>query len=138
LNAKKKAGGCIFLKDNLCNIYEARPFTCKTGPFVYAMLSQDKNWEAFASECHGLGSGKVYEEAEILSLLEAEEKQEKGYEKDFENEEIFSLFFGSHPPIPVLDRRVIFSCNIDTYFESSEVPVPEVLETWVEAETEDR
>lgn len=33
LKKKNKSNECIFLKNNLCSIYEKRPFNCKMFPF---------------------------------------------------------------------------------------------------------
>jgi Fe-S-cluster containining protein len=56
----KKKGDCIFLKEKLCEIYECRPFICKTYPFY--ML--DGKLEV--CECMGLG-GNI-NESESLEL----------------------------------------------------------------------
>lgn len=45
----RKNGDCIFLRNDLCRIYECRPYICKTYPF-YLLEGR-----LIASECNGIG-----------------------------------------------------------------------------------
>lgn len=45
----KKNGDCIFLKEKLCEIYECRPFICKTYPFYL------RDGKLEVCECMGIG-----------------------------------------------------------------------------------
>jgi Fe-S-cluster containining protein len=60
----KKNGGCIFLKEKLCEIYECRPFICMTYPFYLL----DGKLEV--CECMGLGGNiNDRESLELAGLL---------------------------------------------------------------------
>jgi Fe-S-cluster containining protein len=60
----KKNGDCIFLKEKLCEIYECRPFICKTYPFYLL----DGKLEV--CECMGLGGNiSDTEGLELAGLL---------------------------------------------------------------------
>ena len=39
-----ETSGCIFLKDNLCSIYEARPSQCSTYPFWTSIMDSSESW----------------------------------------------------------------------------------------------
>ncbi len=54
---------CIFLKNGLCEIYECRPFICKTYPF-YLM-----DGRLMISECDGLGIAISNEESQKIAAL---------------------------------------------------------------------
>ncbi len=59
----KKNGDCIFLKEKMCEIYECRPFICKTYPFYLL----DGKLEV--SECMGLGGNINDRESLELAVL---------------------------------------------------------------------
>jgi Fe-S-cluster containining protein len=60
----KKNGDCIFLKEKMCEIYECRPFICRTYPFYLL----DGKLEI--SECMGLGGNISDKESlELAGLL---------------------------------------------------------------------
>ena len=46
--------GCIFLKDNQCSVYEARPTQCRTFPWWIQMIDEPKNWEESKERCEGI------------------------------------------------------------------------------------
>lgn len=62
---KRDDGSCIFLQNNLCSIYPARPMTCRTFPFTFSI--QD-GWLKYGivtrarDICPGLGKGKEIDE----------------------------------------------------------------------------
>jgi Fe-S-cluster containining protein len=64
---------CSFLKDNLCTIYEQRPWICRTYPFFL-----DEN-NLGVSRCEGLGLMISEEDASIIAchLLQRREAEEK-------------------------------------------------------------
>jgi Fe-S-cluster containining protein len=67
----KKNGDCIFLKENLCEIYECRPFICKTYPFYLL----DGKLEV--CECMGIGGNiSDRESLELAGLLKERYIQE--------------------------------------------------------------
>jgi Fe-S-cluster containining protein len=51
-----KAGSydCIFLEDNKCKVYAARPVQCKTFPWWISSLETPAHWEEAAKRCEGI------------------------------------------------------------------------------------
>lgn len=47
-------GGCVFLKDNKCSIYNVRPTQCRTYPFWPQHLVGDAEWHAESRNCEGI------------------------------------------------------------------------------------
>ncbi len=45
---------CVFLKDNKCSVYAARPKQCRTFPWWPENLSSEKSWELAAKNCEGI------------------------------------------------------------------------------------
>jgi uncharacterized protein len=45
---------CIFLKDNRCSAYQARPVQCSTFPWWLYNLESPENWRSAASRCVGI------------------------------------------------------------------------------------
>ncbi len=45
---------CIFLKNNQCSIYEARPIQCRTFPWWIQILDSKNAWERAAQSCEGI------------------------------------------------------------------------------------
>ncbi|MCZ7403874.1 MAG: YkgJ family cysteine cluster protein, partial [Candidatus Methanoperedens sp.] len=56
-------GDCIFLKGGLCEIYETRPYICKTYPFYLL------DGRLMISECEGIGGDITEEESRKLATL---------------------------------------------------------------------
>ena len=54
---KKKGGKCIFLRDNLCSIYEIRPIICRFYPFKLENLGKNRYRFSYTEECPGIGKG---------------------------------------------------------------------------------
>jgi len=71
----KNNGDCIFLKEKLCEIYECRPFICRTFPFFLL------DGELEACECMGIGGNigdrdslelaKLLKERYVLEIRES-------------------------------------------------------------------
>ncbi len=59
----RKNGDCIFLKEGLCEIYESRPYICKTYPFYLL------DGRLMISECEGIGGDISEEESRKLASL---------------------------------------------------------------------
>lgn len=56
---EKKRGDdfdCIFLHDNRCTIYQARPSQCRTFPWWQQHLQSPETWNQLAKECEGIRS----------------------------------------------------------------------------------
>ena len=45
---------CVFLKNNQCTAYEARPVQCRTFPWWIHNLQTPKDWEEAAHRCEGI------------------------------------------------------------------------------------
>ena len=45
---------CIFLKNNQCIVYEARPSQCRTFPWWLGHLRTPKDWEEASKRCEGI------------------------------------------------------------------------------------
>ncbi len=67
---KKPHYDCIFLKENQCEVYGARPTQCRTFPFWPQNLSSKKAWEETAKQCEG-----IHKEAELIPLKTIETTQ---------------------------------------------------------------
>ena len=62
------AGECCFY-ENGCRVYDARPKQCRTYPFWLNNLRSEEAWIKAASECPGIGRGRVYSEDAILAIV---------------------------------------------------------------------
>jgi Fe-S-cluster containining protein len=54
---KTKDGKCIFLKNNLCSIYQIRPLICMFYPFELKEAGSDRHIFAYTDECSAIGKG---------------------------------------------------------------------------------
>jgi len=45
---------CIFLEDNRCSVYEARPVQCRTFPWWVHFLESPEEWEEAGKRCEGI------------------------------------------------------------------------------------
>lgn len=57
---------CIFLRDNRCTVYSARPIQCRTFPWWIHNLSDPKDWKEAAFQCEGID----HPDAPLVSSLE--------------------------------------------------------------------
>ncbi len=48
------AGDCIFLKENRCSVYGARPTQCRTFPWWIDHVCSKEAWEEAAKRCEGI------------------------------------------------------------------------------------
>lgn len=72
-NVDKNGGqSCIFLKDNQCSVYEARPTQCRTYPFWPLHLIGEAEWRAEARNCEGI-TVKSKETAASVSTVPKDE-----------------------------------------------------------------
>ncbi|MEM3056705.1 MAG: YkgJ family cysteine cluster protein [Candidatus Bathyarchaeia archaeon] len=69
---KKENGRCVFLRDNLCYIYELRPIICRFYPFKLERVWGRGLRFSYTEECPGIGRGprlrRTYFE-ELLNYL---------------------------------------------------------------------
>lgn len=61
---------CVFLKENKCTVYEARPIQCRTFPWWVQHLRDENDWTAAAERCEGIN----HPEAEIVPSLHIQEQ----------------------------------------------------------------
>lgn len=65
---------CVFLKENRCSLYQARPKQCKTYPFWPEILRSKKAWDNEKMRCEGLdhSEGAHYTFEQIRAVLKEE------------------------------------------------------------------
>jgi Fe-S-cluster containining protein len=69
-----KGPDCLFLKNNRCEVYEARPVQCRTWPFWPEVMGA-KTWaKEVKAFCPGVGKGKTVSAQDIRATL-AEQTQ---------------------------------------------------------------
>jgi Fe-S-cluster containining protein len=51
---KPLSDDCLFLKDNKCSVYEARPSQCRTYPWWIGNLRDAADWEEASKRCEGI------------------------------------------------------------------------------------
>jgi len=73
---EQEDGACIFLKDNLCIIYDKRPLQCRTFPFWTENLKSPYRWKQLRHICPGLDKGKLYDLNEIQRILNMQKDSE--------------------------------------------------------------
>ena len=61
-------GRCIFFESG-CRIYPVRPMQCRTYPFWVSTLRSIERWQATCRQCPGIGTGRLYDREEILTIL---------------------------------------------------------------------
>ena len=62
---------CIFLKENKCTLYQARPSQCRRFPFWSENLESKEAWEETAKSCEGIN----HTEAPLITLGQIKEWQ---------------------------------------------------------------
>ena len=66
----------MFLRDNKCTAYEARPTQCRTWPFWPEVMSPKAWKKEVAQFCPGIGKGKKISAEKIKAQLEEQKKSE--------------------------------------------------------------
>ena len=67
---------CIFWKEKEgCIVYENRPVQCRTYPFWISFLEDEVDWKNEASNCPGIGKGRIVSRQEIEERI-AERQEE--------------------------------------------------------------
>ncbi len=62
----RKNYDCVFLKENRCAIYSARPTQCRTFPWWKENLTSEHEWQETARRCEGID----HEDAPLISAEE--------------------------------------------------------------------
>jgi len=63
---------CVFLKNNRCSIYSARPTQCRTFPWWPKHLQSVESWEAAAAYCEGIN----HPDAPLVPFEKIKEQEE--------------------------------------------------------------
>ena len=66
---KTEDGKCIFLKNNRCTIYSARPLICKFYPFELKITYSGKHTFLYTPECPGINKGPILSKKHFRKLL---------------------------------------------------------------------
>jgi len=61
-------GRCLFY-GNGCRIYAVRPQQCRSYPFWLGNLRSKRHWHTAMRACPGIGRGRLYTRAQILSIV---------------------------------------------------------------------
>jgi Fe-S-cluster containining protein len=67
---------CMFLENNRCTVYEARPTQCRTWPFWPEVMPARAWKREVVAFCPGVGKGKVYSAEEIKARLREQRESE--------------------------------------------------------------
>ncbi len=62
---------CIFLENQKCTVYDARPSQCRTFPWWIYNLRSPKSWQDAASRCEGIN----HKDAPLIPLPKIEEQK---------------------------------------------------------------
>jgi len=60
---KRVNGQCVFLVENECQIYDARPLVCRFYPFELKAFRNSRHAFECAEDCRGLGKGRTCDKA---------------------------------------------------------------------------
>ena len=74
---KSDGNACIFLRGNMCSVYEARPGQCRSWPFWPENMNRNAWQKEVVSFCPGVGKGRVYKPDEIERILTIELREER-------------------------------------------------------------
>jgi Fe-S-cluster containining protein len=79
---KVENGKCVFLKDDLCTIYQTRPLICRFYPFELKEDGHCKHVFAYTHECPAIGKGPYLEKSYFERLFRASMKIMKENEEN--------------------------------------------------------
>jgi Fe-S-cluster containining protein len=68
---------CLFLGENGCTVYAARPVQCRTFPFWKENLKSRTRWDETAKFCPGIGQGPLYSRDRIQIEVQARKLTEE-------------------------------------------------------------
>lgn len=63
---RPKSDHCIFLKNNQCSVYEARPSQCRTFPWWVYFLKDKASWQKAKRHCEGID----HPDAQVVPAVE--------------------------------------------------------------------
>jgi len=64
------SSNCVFLKENKCSVYEARPIQCRTFPWWIHLLETRSDWEDAGKRCEGI----EHPDAPLVASLEIQQQ----------------------------------------------------------------
>jgi Fe-S-cluster containining protein len=67
---KQGSEDCLFLENNKCTVYDARPSQCRTIPWWIHNLRGPEDWEEAAKRCEGIN----HKDAPLVSSLHIQEQ----------------------------------------------------------------
>ena len=78
---KTNDGKCVFLKGNLCSIYQIRPLICMFYPFEFKEVGSNRYIFVYTDECPAIGNGpklkRGYFERLFKKIMETMEENKK-------------------------------------------------------------
>jgi Fe-S-cluster containining protein len=66
---KTENGKCIFLRDNLCTIYQTRPLICRFYPFELKETKNSEHIFGYTNECPAVGKGPCVKKSDFERLF---------------------------------------------------------------------
>ncbi|MCD4680646.1 MAG: YkgJ family cysteine cluster protein [Bacteroidales bacterium] len=66
---------CIFLGENICQVYKARPLQCRSYPFWSTLMDNEDSWLDESKNCPGIGHGEFYSAKKIDRQLYLRRKE---------------------------------------------------------------
>jgi Fe-S-cluster containining protein len=66
---KTEEGKCVFLENNCCTIYTARPLICRFYPFELKTAHDGKHTFLYTTECPGINKGSMLSKNYFRKLL---------------------------------------------------------------------
>lgn len=78
---KSNDGKCIFLKDNLCSIYNIRPLICMFYPFELKEIKSNQHLFVHTTECPSIGKGPELKRSYFETLYDKFKKTMKDNKK---------------------------------------------------------
>jgi Fe-S-cluster containining protein len=66
---KTEEGKCVFLENNCCTIYTARPLICRFYPFELKIAHDGKHTFLYTTECPGINKGPMLSKNYFRKLL---------------------------------------------------------------------
>lgn len=114
LNSDENGEKCVFLKDKLCSIHEAKPVHCAASPLLAEFLLDSEGWDKFEELCPGMGQGPVITRPQIDKSLEEQATRDMEYEEQLEkhNWDLAALL-GVQLPEPELIPDIGFEVEIE-------------------------
>lgn len=69
---EKKNYDCVFLVNNQCSVYDARPKQCRTYPFWDEVIRSKQSWQEEAKSCEGINhaDGEIITKDQITKWRE--------------------------------------------------------------------